>query len=183
MDDPEDIASKLGIEHVIKVHNFHKIEINSKVVAGKEKINKTSSNAITKQSFEFDAIFGPDSTQEDLFKEVYHLVMSALDGYQVSIFAFGQTGSGKTFTMEGNINNHTDRGIIPRAIEALFENITKMELQGWEFNIKASFQEIYCDEIRDLLNSENSMKQLKTVLSGLLRLMRDPQEAIVCSNC
>lgn len=35
----------------------------------------------------------------ELFRDVQPLVQSALDGYNVSIFAYGQTNSGKTHTM------------------------------------------------------------------------------------
>jgi len=107
------------------------------------------------QSFNFDAVFGHLANQEDLFKEVYHLVMSALDGYKICIFAYGQTGSGKTYTMEGNYQIKKERGIIPRAVESLFMNIEKNKGEGWNYEIEASFQEIYLDQIRDLLSTEN----------------------------
>ena len=164
MDDPEDVVCKLGPEQVIKIRNFHQLDVNLGNYVGKEIIQKISRNSLAKQSFEFDAIFGPDSTQEDFFKEIHHLVISALDGYKVCIFAYGQTGSGKTHTMEGNLESEEERGIIPRAIEALFKNIGKLKEQGWEFTIKTSFQEIYMDKIRDLLAPENSMKQLNKSL-------------------
>lgn len=45
--------------------------------------------------WEFDALFGLDSTQEEVYAEVSALVTSVLDGYNVCIFAYGQTGSGK----------------------------------------------------------------------------------------
>lgn len=51
--------------------------------------------------YEFDGVFPPSSTQEEIFKEVMPYVNSALDGFNLSIFAYGQTGSGKTYTMEG----------------------------------------------------------------------------------
>ena len=41
--------------------------------------------------WEFDAIFGLDTRQEDIFSEVSALVVSVLDGYNVCIFAYGQT--------------------------------------------------------------------------------------------
>jgi len=41
------------------------------------------------------------NSQEDVFRDTKHLVMSVVDGYNVCIFAYGQTGSGKTFTMMG----------------------------------------------------------------------------------
>lgn len=57
---------------------------------------------VGKHDFTFDAIFGPDSRQVDVFKEVgAPVVKGVLDGYNGTIFAYGQTGSGKSFSMEG----------------------------------------------------------------------------------
>lgn len=56
-----------------------------------------------------------------------YLVTSALDGYKVCIFAYGQTGSGKTHTMEGDYHRSEHRGIIPRTVETVFENIGQLE--------------------------------------------------------
>lgn len=46
------------------------------------------------QVFDFDRVFGPESKQEDVFEDVSQLVISALDGYNVCMFAYGQTGYG-----------------------------------------------------------------------------------------
>lgn len=88
------------------------------------------------KSWEFDEVFGIDSTQEDVYKDVSDLVVSVLDGYNVCIFACkpgasndfdsllfyraldGQTGSGKTWTMSGPPDN---RGVNFRALNELFE--------------------------------------------------------------
>lgn len=53
------------------------------------------------------------STAEIFDEEAKKLVLSALEGYNVTIFAYGQTASGKTFTMRGT-EDHL--GIIPLAL-------------------------------------------------------------------
>ncbi len=44
------------------------------------------------QAFDFDRVFAPEVQQAGVFEDVSQLVTSALDGYNVCIFAYGQTG-------------------------------------------------------------------------------------------
>lgn len=47
--------------------------------------------------FSFDRIFGPDSTQIEVFDNAaVPLVNDVLSGYNATIFAYGQTGTGTT---------------------------------------------------------------------------------------
>mmetsp|Transcript_25066 Transcript_25066/g.72515 ORF Transcript_25066/g.72515 Transcript_25066/m.72515 type:complete len:652 (+) Transcript_25066:1-1956(+) len=104
-------------------------------------------------SFTFDQVFKPDITQEAVFTEVSEFVQSALDGYNVCLFSYGQTGSGKTHTMQGSGLGDM-RGIIPRAIERVGEYKAELEAQGWQYEMRVSFLEIYNETIRDLLRDE-----------------------------
>ena len=50
------------------------------------------------KSFTFDKVFGPEATQADVFEySVAPLVLSSLQGYNATVFAYGQTGTGKTY--------------------------------------------------------------------------------------
>ena len=101
--------------------------------------------------FKFDRIFPPSSTQEDIYNfGVKGIIDSVLDGYNGTVLAYGQTSSGKTYTMQGEMNNNSTQGIIPRMIEHVFDFIHSQE--GSEFMIKVSMIEIYLEKIRDLLD-------------------------------
>ncbi|RHY32711.1 hypothetical protein DYB32_002316 [Aphanomyces invadans] len=57
-----------------------------------QQLNSSSHNDTKKWSFEFDQVFNWHATQHEMFEEVAALIQSAVDGYNVSIFAYGQTG-------------------------------------------------------------------------------------------
>ena len=79
-------------------------------------------------SFMFDHVYDESSSQKKVYETTARTVVdSALQGYNATIFAYGQTGTGKTFTMEGfNREGSVEaRGIIPRAIEQIFEHIQR----------------------------------------------------------
>lgn len=104
-------------------------------------------------NFSFDKVFKPDATQDKLFEEVDGLVQSALDGYKVCIFAYGQTGSGKTHTMQGG-RDPQNWGLIPRSLSKILRESELMRKDGWEWTLRASFLEVYNEQLRDLLSSE-----------------------------
>jgi centromeric protein E len=57
-------------------------------------------NKRTKEVYQFDNVFGPDLSTEQIFdKHVKDIVQAAMGGINQTVFAYGQTSSGKTFTM------------------------------------------------------------------------------------
>ena len=101
--------------------------------------------------YNFDRIFTPSSTQEDIYSfGVKEIIDSVLNGYNGTVLAYGQTSSGKTYTMQGEMEPPSTQGIIPRMISHVFKYIYNTE--GTDFIIKVSMIEIYQEKIRDLLD-------------------------------
>ncbi|KAK5854720.1 hypothetical protein PBY51_004892 [Eleginops maclovinus] len=133
---------------------------NKTISLAKTEESHTGKTADTQKNynFNFDRVFGPQASQQEVFEEISLLVQSALDGYNVCCFAYGQTGSGKTFTMEGAEYDEA-RGVIPRAVTQIFRAAEKLGAQGWEFTFTASFVEIYNETLRDLLYTGKASKR------------------------
>ncbi|RWS29990.1 osmotic avoidance abnormal protein 3-like protein [Leptotrombidium deliense] len=109
------------------------------------------------KSFTFDGAYFTDSTTENIYNEiVFPLVESVTEGYNGTVFAYGQTGCGKSFTMQGVSSPASQRGIIPRSFEHIFEAISTTEFT--KFLVHASYLEIYNEEIRDLLGQDTRKK-------------------------
>ncbi|XP_078414399.1 kinesin-like protein KIF17 [Cetorhinus maximus] len=109
------------------------------------------------KQFTFDGVYYIESTTEQLYNEIaYPLVEGVTEGYNGTIFAYGQTGSGKSFTMQGISHPTSQRGVIPRAFEHIFESIQCTE--NTKFLVRASYLEIYNEEIRDLLGKDTKQK-------------------------
>ncbi|XP_054577321.1 kinesin-like protein KIF17 isoform X2 [Eptesicus fuscus] len=109
------------------------------------------------KQFTFDGAYFMDHFTEQIYNEIaYPLVEGVTEGYNGTIFAYGQTGSGKSFTMQGLPNPPTQRGIIPRAFEHVFESVQCAE--NTKFLVRASYLEIYNEDVRDLLGADTKQK-------------------------
>ena len=54
-----------------------------------------------KLTCKFDAVFGDESVQDDIYRHVSDCAVAVVEGFNATVFAYGQTGSGKTHTMFG----------------------------------------------------------------------------------
>ncbi|RLN11888.1 kinesin-like protein KCA2 [Panicum miliaceum] len=106
-----------------------------------------------KKDYEFDRVYGPHIGQGELFHDVQPFVQSALDGYNISIFAYGQSCSGKTHTLEGSSH---DRGLYLRSFEELFDLSNSDTTSTAHFNFYFTACELYNDQVRDLLSESSS---------------------------
>ncbi|KAL1998135.1 hypothetical protein VTN02DRAFT_6795 [Thermoascus thermophilus] len=116
-------------------------------------------------SFQFNAVYDADVTQEELFDaEVAPTVKHLFNGFDVTIFAYGVTGTGKTHTMRGG-KSLADRGVIPRLLSAIYRRSRKIgkDSEGaTKVEVSMSYYEIYNDKVFDLFEPPE-----KRTLSGL----------------
>lgn len=169
----EDMKGKIRV--YVRVRPFSKSEIaknctESVIKDGKQSVMVKGIGAPdAKKFYDFDSVFGGDNqnTQEDVFKDTKHLMMSVLDGYNVCIFAYGQTGAGKSFTMIGAADIGTClssdgefdalAGITPRAVSEIFRLLNERSSQC-DFSVDVQMFQLYRDGLEDLLKEEDKKK-------------------------
>lgn len=109
-------------------------------------------------------------SQEDAYDRVARsVVLGAFAGYNGTVMCFGQTGAGKTYTMIGAAETYKHRGIIPRALQEVFQEVEHRV--DHTFTVHLSFLEIYNETMVDLLSS---IKQGKRLNSGVLTVIEEP---------
>lgn len=123
-------------------------------------VNPNKQGKEAQRMFNFNKVFGPSASQEQVFLDTRPLIRCVLDGYNVCIFAYGQTGSGKTFTMTGpNSSSEDDWGVNYRALNDLFQ-ISQKRRDLFQYEVGVQMIEIYNEQVRDLLASDGSNKRL-----------------------
>ena len=124
-------------------------------------------------SFNFDYIFNPNSTQQDIYDNcAKKSVENFLLGYNSAIILHGQNGSGKSYTMTGKTDDSNLKGIIPRVVKDVFDFISDNE--NLEFIVQVSIVDIYKDKIKDLMNNNDininlveDLSQDKIIFDGI----------------
>ncbi|XP_030651811.1 kinesin-like protein KIF6 isoform X1 [Nomascus leucogenys] len=129
--------------------------------------------------FKFQRIFDQDANQETIFENIAKPVAgSVLAGYNGTIFAYGQTGSGKTFTITGGAERYSDRGIIPRTLSYIFEQLQKDSSRMYTTHI--SYLEIYNECGYDLLDPRHEASSLDDLPK--VTILEDPDQNIHLKN-
>jgi centromeric protein E len=129
--------------------------------------------------FTYDQTFDETSTTQQVYCAVAQpVVTTACTGLNGTIFAYGQTSSGKTYTMQGsgtiaegsyiNIENGGG-GIVHMAAHDIFSHITACANRV--FVVRASFLEIYNEEVRDLLQDDSGSNKV-------LQIREDPRRGV-----
>jgi len=147
-------------------------------------LHTTSVPSKAEHVFTFDTVFGPEASQEDVYKNAAApIVQAVLQGFNGTIFAYGQTGSGKTYAMEGHQAPAAQRGIIFRGVEDLLTGLDVKteagEISEWE--VIVSIVEIYQERVRDLLDPAHGNLKLREDESGAF-FVEGAQERTACQE-
>ncbi len=143
-----------------------------------------------KKLFVFDRVFNSDVEQDGVWEYLSDSISAFLQGYNVSLLAYGQSGAGKSYTMgtSGPLEQIPPDalGVIPRAANELFDKLDttpqsshrnsitqlrtparysvqplpKAENKTWQ--LKATYVEIYNEQLRDLLLPEHVQQHERT---------------------
>jgi len=117
-----------------------------------------------KTYFNYNKTFGEEVQTAKVYDDVAKpIVTSVVNGLNGTIFAYGQTSSGKTYTMQGSGSiedgSHAEGGIVHMAAKDIFSHI---ELhKDRTFLVRASFLEIYNEDVRDLLSNSTESLQIR----------------------
>ena len=118
------------------------------------------------ETFHFSQVFGPDSTQEQVYEKVARPMVSSLmaqDSHGL-IFSYGVTNSGKTYTIHGSAE---EPGILPRALKTIFNSLRKtgpeedrfpIDDSNYKYAVVINYLEIYNENIYDLLTDMSKGK-------------------------
>ena len=122
--------------------------------------------------FTFDKTFGEDTRNCDVYNAMVKPIVEStvVEGLNGTIFAYGQTSSGKTFTMQGSGSieegySNGGGGVVHMAANDIFEHVKNTPDRI--FVIRASFIEIYNEEVRDLLDD-----------NAVLAVREDPRRGV-----
>ena len=123
----------------------------------------TSDSAMQRQqerTWDYDGVYAPDVDQQRVYDEVGAPILDAvMQGYNGTVLAYGQTGTGKTHTLLNVGEDRPDAGLVPRLVAALFVAI-KVDVRH-VYKVKASFAQIYNEQIDDLLRPKNTNLRVK----------------------
>ena len=145
------ILRDLNAERAVSVPN------NQSVILHSERYNVNC---------KYNIVFDDTSKQADVFASVKPLLSSVLQGYNACVFAYGQTSAGKSHTMLGpgggteafEKGNKSEWGLIPRAVEFIFSELHRAADEGYlSYKVKASFVQVYNENLYDLLKDPKTM--------------------------
>ncbi|KAH9447234.1 hypothetical protein Pst134EA_029267 [Puccinia striiformis f. sp. tritici] len=132
--------------------------------SSKPSLSKHNNKKVKDMRFCFDRVFNENASQEDVYHgSAQDLIDGVLGGFNATVFAYGATGCGKTHTITGTPQSP---GIVYLLMKDLFGRITDQE-EETTTEISISYLEIYNETIRDLLNPNAPVLNLREANSAV----------------
>ncbi|XP_054855504.1 kinesin-like protein KIF6 [Eublepharis macularius] len=148
---------------------------NLEIIVPRDLADGFVNNKRENYKFKFQKVFDQEAKQDEIFEAIAKPVAEcALAGYNGTIFAYGQTGSGKTFTITGGAERYSDRGIIPRTLSYIFQQLQKDSSKVYTTHV--SYLEIYNECGYDLLDPKHEASKLEDL--PRVTIMEDPDQNI-----
>ncbi|XP_044755830.1 kinesin-like protein KIF20A isoform X2 [Coccinella septempunctata] len=99
--------------------------LDSQTVASKVSegfnIIRNSKDDVMMKKYNFSKIFGPKTTQLEIFNELVKTkLLKFINGHNSSLLTYGVSSSGKTYTIVGTA---AEPGVVPRSLEYLFRTL------------------------------------------------------------
>nr|XP_023480648.1 kinesin-like protein KIF6 isoform X2 [Equus caballus] len=196
----QNVRARDACPHMSKIYSIdedEKLTPSLEIILPRDLADGFVNNKRENYRFKFQRIFDQDANQETIFESIAKpvaerwgevlpkdrmLVMpeaeGVLAGYNGTIFAYGQTGSGKTFTITGGAERYSDRGIIPRTLSYIFEQLQKDS--GKIYTTHISYLEIYNECGYDLLDPRHEASTLEDLPK--VTILEDPDQNIHLKN-
>ena len=115
---------------------------------------------LARYTMRFDAVFPPDTSQEQAFQAAIPTIDRFIAGHNATILAYGQTGAGKTYTLMGEETDESlqsKQGLVQQAVCRVLSRLRKEEFQCF-----SSILQVYNEVITDLLDL-SADKQLRAI--------------------
>ncbi|KAM5327959.1 kinesin-like protein KIF6 [Glossophaga mutica] len=164
---------------IYSIDENEKLAASLEIIVPRDLADGFVNNKRESYKFNFQRIFDQEANQETVFENIAKPVAeSVLAGYNGTVFAYGQTGSGKTFTITGGAERYRDRGIIPRTLSYIFEQLQKDSSKIYTTHI--SYLEIYNECGYDLLDPRHEASGLEDLPK--VTTLEDPDQNIHLKN-
>lgn len=167
-EDASDDGDAVQVAVRMRVFNGREKTANAKRIVRMENLEKGSKTYIEdpdtgeERDFKYDYSFqshsdcepgiGEWATQDTVMNTLGIPVLeAALEGRNVSLFAYGQTGAGKSFSMLGKVGVPELEGIIPRSCKEIFKRMDSETNPLVTMAVDIQVVEVYCELVNDLL--------------------------------
>jgi kinesin family protein 2/24 len=168
------------------------VPTNYEIVVHAEKNDLLLTKYVENQHFRFDYAFDEKCQNEFVYKQTAKpLVGNVFDGGMSTCIAYGEAASGKTHTMAGRTTPVLEKGLYVMTAEDVFKFKKIRKFKRLNLVISASFFEIYCGEIYDLLANSGKLRiredrynqmQIEGLTERVVKSLKELLEVIEMGN-